>query len=404
MNKTGKWLIIIFVSLFFIKPIGIEYLSETINSIYDYGTYFAFFISVVLFVAKSMSRKRISTPLIIFIVYMAYMVLNTAFQDGPVINCMRIWGLSFATMCLFESFKKNYCMLLRVWEVLLSLLCFINLVMILQYPLGMYVLEGTGYTSCWLLGYKSSFQYYFIPLLLISSLFAQYKHEWKIHLFNLAIIHLSSVLAWNAMFVVSILIYDVLFFLKIYEKEVFNVHNTSIVVIGTNVAFVFFSTIMTQFAPLYYFFNNILGKTNNLMIRFLNWNKSFEFILANPVFGYGHTTGREMMSYFHISVMHIHNQFLHVMLQGGGIGLILFVLIFYTVCKHIDDNHNLKASKSILLVLFALFISVVVEIFFTYLANLIWPITLLGYNIKELDTQFDRCKTKQVRTLILKTH
>ena len=136
----------------------------------------------------------------------------------------------------------------------------------------------------------------------------------------------------------------------------------------------------------------MLGKTNTLLIRINSWNKCFKYILSSPIFGYGHTTGREMKSYFGINIVHIHNQFLSVMLQGGGIGLILFVTILVIVCKHLSENSDIESSKITLLVLFIFLISLVVEVFYTGQACLVWPLFLLAGDTKELHMQLIKRK------------
>lgn len=63
--------------------------------------------------------------------------------------------------------------------------------------------------------------------------------------------------------------------------------------------------------------------------RYLIWNKALEYIIVNPVFGYGPLSFEQLLPY------PPHNTFLTILLDFGIIGIIIFILLFIPLFKTI---------------------------------------------------------------------
>lgn len=378
----------LFVILTCVKPEGISEIAPRLNTIvYEYGFYLSAVITLFLFIASAMKRRSVSNFMILYLVFICYMVLDTLLHNGPFFVCINMWGRAIVILFLFESYRTKIVSLLRIYKYVLFALIILNLYYMIQYPQGMYIMEGTGYTSCWLLGYKSSFQYYFLPLITIALLLKHYCNEQITFILSMLFVHIESILALNVMFVVELVIFDVLLVFRLIDRlKLFNAKTYSMIVAAANVIFVFFLSTLINWQPVHYLFYEILGKSTTIFIRINAWTKGIQFIQEKILFGWGYTTGNEMRKLFGLSVIHLHNQFLMLFLQVGLMGTIIFVLLMVSVITKLELNKQLYSSKIISLSLFCLFISVLVEVFLTGTAVCVWPIIYLGQYCKEIDS------------------
>lgn len=400
MNRLNKLEKIICGTIIFIciRPEGIsEIYPQLYSIIYVYGFYLSCLMVAFLFLVTIGKRKNMSNFMITFFLFIGFMLFSTFLNDGPIRECFNMWIRPVTILCLFEVYENEIIDLLHIFEWVLLFLVILNLGYMIQYPQGMYVMEGTNYTNCWLLGYKSSFQYYFLPLITVTLLFRHYQSENLIFILSLLLVHVESILALNVMFIVVLVIFDVFFFFRLINRvNVFNAKTYSIIVAIANVIFVFFLSILIYWKPIYYFFNNILGKNTTLFIRMSAWSQSIQFIQEKLLSGWGYTTGTEMKKIFGFSIMHLHNQCLMLLLQVGILGTSLFFLIMIEVVRKLNTNKDSYAAKIISLSIFCLFISVLVEIFLTGTSVCIWPIIYSGYFCKEIDS-FDHRRKKKIR-------
>ena len=94
----------------------------------------------------------------------------------------------------------------------------------LLYPEGAY--STNMYQENWFLGYKSSFQYVFFPLLFLALVYNYYNNEWLNLGFVQMMIHVETILAWNAMFLVVLFIFDIILLCRLLRFEhLLNVRN-----------------------------------------------------------------------------------------------------------------------------------------------------------------------------------
>lgn len=391
MLKVINYVLICFILIPTIKPDGISHTYVLIDRILynNYSVILAFILSFFMLLL-SLKKNRISIITMLLWMSFIYLLIVTFLNNGPITSLATTWLKSIIICNLFETYKNDLFKPLRCIQIILEILVTANLLLIILYRDGMYTNE-VGYTDCWLLGYKSTFQYYFFLLLTITILFRIYMKERKNFIFVIVMIHIETILVWNAMFIVALAIIDVCLILNIMKKSMlFNVKTCTTVICGINIGFIFLGEYIFNMRFVYYLLNTVLQKNSTLLIRFDIWKTGLEYIKASPIIGYGFTTSREMLSWFGIHQVHLHNQFLMILLQGGIIWLILFCLFMYFVLKQLNKHKNLESSRIILLIIFAVFISVIVEIFTTGNAYLIWPIFILGYYTKEIDLQFER--------------
>lgn len=401
MNRLLNKILIVFVIFTCAKPEGIANINPLIDKVlYYYAYILGVAIIAALFLIQAMKRRNISAPVVVILAFIFYMVVNTAIHNGPLDHCINMWIKAITILCVFEVYRNSIVDVMRSLEFVLLVLILINLYYMIYYPDGMYTNES-GYTACWFLGYKSSFQYYFLPLLMIATLFLYYRQEIALFLVIAIAIHVETILGWNVMLLITLFVYDVfLLFGVIHKTNIFNMNLYSILIVGLNIVVVFFFTIIFNMPFVYYIFNTVLGKNRTLLIRFDMWQTGLEYITKNLLFGYGYTTGTEMRSWFGIGQAHLHNQALMLLLQTGLIGTTVFFAFIMIVRKSLNDNRNLFSSKIISLTIFCLLLAVVVEVFMTGNASATWPIFFMGFYTKRVDGEL-RNKSKKIQKYLL---
>ena len=146
----------------------------------------------------------------------------------------------------------------------------------------------------------------------------------------------------------------------------------------------------------------MLGKITTLMIRYNIWHTGLVHIKEKLFLGYGYITGTEMYAWFGIPQIHLHNQFLMLLLEMGIVGTGLFALFLGYILKIYKKYKNLPSTKVLTVCLFVLFLCIVVEIFITQAAYLIWPICFyLSSQTKRVHEQFNK-KAKLKRRILYK--
>src|SRR5699024_1090176 len=75
------------------------------------------------------------------------------------------------------------------------------------------------------------------------------------------------------------------------------------------------------------------------------WEVAFKYIRKSPIFGYGLDNGLMSLAGIEQST---HNTYIHILLQGGIVGLFIFFMFMYTIWQEyfrsLDDDIVLTAA------------------------------------------------------------
>lgn len=385
MRKIQLILVCIII-LSCIKPAGISEMYPIID-VYLYN-YLALLCGGIIIPLTLVSSKKTSPPFLILLIYIVYISIITFFGNNELtFQYIKSWFYSLILICLFELLKNRLVLLLRVSLLVLEFLTIANLYFMILFPDGAYTAE-IGYTDCWLLGYKSSFQYYFFPLLLFAFIFYHYNRELLNLIFVLFLIHVETILSWNVMFLIVLLLIDLAICFDLIKYKVFSIRIYILSVLLINIMFVFLYTDMLKQNATAFFFTSILGKDESMMSRMIMWDMALKKIPENLLLGVGYINSNVMYRIAKLSQPHLHNQILMLIYTGGIVGTSIFMLFLKTIIGKLHRYYNLYTAKLISFFIFALFVSVVVEVFTTGGSMMIWPIFFMGYRVKSLNEQF----------------
>lgn len=393
----SDYVILIIMCLPLIRPEGIGTLIPVLDTLlYNYAVLISALFIVIFSFNKYLTCRLKSRFIVTLAIYIMYGLFVTVLKSGPIYSFIGCWYKSILLILVFDIYSRKIIKPLRVIEVIAEIISTINLLCLFLYPDGMYVIETTGYTNCWFLGYKSSFQYILFPLLIIATLLFEYRNEKKNFIYVLVTVHIQAVLGANIMLVITLIIYDVFFFSKLYQNHrCFSFHSYAVIVVISNILAVFFFTKIMNIQLVRNFIETVLGKMTTIMIRFNIWSIGLSYIKKGIFWGYGYTTGREMLDIFGIGQFHLHNQILMILLHGGIIGFILFLAVMSAILRCQKSNKTLLCVQILNLGIFALFISVIVEVFISSSAPMIWILFYLSTIPLELEMQLSINLTKR---------
>lgn len=222
---------------------------------------------------------------------------------------------------------------------------------ILLVPAAIIALEGGS------LAFRR-FNDYFSPvtykIMLPCSFFfiANSKHKFiKILLFSLILLKIGE----RTSSIVLFIIYMTYFVLKKAKRSraLYNLIfvGTFIVIFG----FVF-SYVQLQYTEIGYTINNIFREYtggNFFSGRNRIWEVAFNYIKDAPVWGYGLDNNLMHLAGIDLST---HNTYIHILLQGGIIGLLIFIMFLYTIWiryfYNLDDDIVITAAAYLIGILF----------------------------------------------------
>ena len=328
------------------------------------------------------------------ILYHVYLVLVTIFQGGEIDtavmdSCMFI-GLSILTdraMRTRPHFLFSKLMYLLDAEVIF------NLLTMFLFPNGLY---RTDYFSHnYFLGYDNQMINVIIPTVLLAFMYVETKARGSfLHLIVMSVVVLTSIVkAWSgASLVIVAIVYLLLLFKFKDNTNVFNMRNYFIV----NVV-LFFVLVVFRLQELFdYLIVVVLQKDLTMTGRVYTWSRAIDFILKNPIFGYGieeqsyRASKMALRQYFAVSArsaifpgLHANNRFLETAYRGGIILLVIYIAMLLIVVKKLMKNKKLSSAKILAVVLFAYLTGMLTE--FYRLSYMFFPMMVMAENIELIE-------------------
>ena len=376
----------------FIPPEGISVLYPFLYGAF-WGTYIrlgVFAIIFILLLVLFFRRIRMPNGSLLFISFFVFLALITVINRKPITPWFQYYFNSICVILIYSIFKSHKAEIISALSWYYSLLCFINCFYMIIYPEGMYYNELAGYSANWILGYKSSFQYYFIPAVLFSFINSVYSRKWLHFCIVDSVCLFESIISKNIMLCIILIIFNIIVLFKLYNLRYFNIQSYSIISISVSIMLVFFvsSIFSTSIGS---FFQNVLNKSSTLSSRSsIIWPKAFELIANNPIWGYGVLGSSEYRNIFAInSASHSHNQIINFIIEGGVLSLAFFIGIMIKLVN-CSKRHTNKASKCLELGVFMILLCFSIEVITRHIAGGLWLVFIMCFDAESIDEQFGR--------------
>lgn len=380
------------------EPEGIKAISPFLgNLIWGFytRTLTAGIISIV-FLFVTIKRKRIDAPIVCILFYVVASAVISIIKLDSLDGWFSRYLCIICAAFLLAIYQPNLSRLIKVVTIYLKILIIINFVLVLLYPNGMYASNTYEYNN-WLLGYKSSLQYYVLPAIAFSWIDAVYcRKKSKITNFYIffGLCITEAALSRNAMLLIGLSLEAICIALHMERRtKLLNGITYFISSFILNGVILFFIQIMLNMP----FISNILirlgkditftGRTN------IVWPNAIEAIKKSPIFGYGVLTSSEniwMLGRGRLGVIHAHNHILQIILDGGFFLFAVYLVFVVIVIYRMMHYKNLQSTQILGMSIFVLLVMSTVEIFTRNSGTGVWMLFILCAMTNDLDSQLNK--------------
>lgn len=373
-----------------IPPEGLAVLNPKLfYVIYKMGKYISMgCIALCVIIKLNRHSLRISFTYLLLASLVLCDVFITFAKDGDIKRCISAFLPALLLCLIAEVYTEHLHILIDCLFFYLLLLVLINGICMILYPDGMYLSLGVeNYSANWFLGYKSSFQYYFLPLLCCALIRIRNKRHFFFSIVTLVIIHVETICSQNKMLLVGLLLIDIfLCFYLIKRDTVFNAYILALVAGITH--FLFICVPISNLKILSFIINELLHK-NIIKGRAYIWNITIKWIKKAPIIGYGWIDSNIRYGMYG-RVSHAHNQFLEFLFQGGIVLFIIYILLIGFVSYKLHATKELYSSYVFMIILFGLYIMTIVEIFSRFIGAGIWLLFLLATKTEYIEKRANK--------------
>lgn len=386
-TKIYKSLGILFFLLFpFIYPLGLDGFSISKNLIIGWEL-------VAMFSLIMLCRKgfKFSGYLKCIALYQLLMLAITIIEVGHIGEGLKkLFVFPFACLLVDMWAKKNPKLLLK------GLLYILFLEELVTFALWTVPIFGEGH---YFVGIRTDlpvigFLAIFVALICI---YLRLKNT-QIAAYCTIILVIASIfrsqVSTGIMGLIIFLVLIIFIRFKLLERFVQFCDNKKLIPIGIvmNIAFVFFG-VQTRFS---YVITQFLGESIYLNGRTVIWEAALAYIAKKPIFGYG-VYGVYIPVSWGVSLNYCHTETLQLLLDGGIVLVVAFLLITYQVGKGIDSCEDYFMRKVATICLFCCFIMMITEVFTFYMW--FWVLITVMANLKEFEklVPVDRMENRNAR-------
>lgn len=318
LSTPNGRLLVFFVLICFFRPTILEKYDITNNI-----TNLILTVSLILTAFDAIAKHCLPSKKIFLLVFVYYSVsLYSTIINGGSVSRSLTYILPGLLTVIFVKYMMRYELeyASKIMRKLLWLYVAINIVTIILFPNGISQV-GNQLKPVWFLGQETRFAYFYLPALLFcfmdDYLYANAVRKKTIYIYLICL--LSLIMAWTVGSSLAMLF--LVFFLLFNRLPIFNSKIYFISQIVAYFGLVYFEIQMYFEA----FIVGYLHKDATLSSRTLIWHQALAVIEENPYFGIGIYENKYMIDI--LGFVHCHNHLLHVTLQSGHIGLILFLII-----------------------------------------------------------------------------
>lgn len=386
-------LLLFVIAVPIIEPEGISSIWPQVGYLVwgAYTRYFSSSVLILLFIYQIVRTRKIDLSIffaLAFALIAACISIKEAHTlDGWLTRYLSIISAAFLIALYLQDLPR----LINVVSIYLETLIVINFILVVLYPQGMY--EGAYLRYNWLLGYKSSIQYYMIPALALAWVKAEYSKK-KVSLFCFfAICVAEAILSRNVMLTTGILALATSYVFGLERKTKF-LNGVTYFSFSTFIIVIVVVLTKNSKLPIISFLLVLLGKEGTMSTRIGLWNKALELIGKHPLFGYGVFSSKQFNTMFGTSVGHCHNCILQLLLDGGIVLLVVYFILLIYVCHRLMVCKNERTSQILGICLFVLLSMSAVEIFMRNVGTGTWMVLLLCGLSNRMNTQLIQKYTK----------
>lgn len=352
-----QWALTLLLLPFF-KLAAFEFMPKLsiIDTLFDIARIASFAIIIVLY----LNGRKLSRMLVCIILYQLALLFSTAANDGNywklAVNC----GTVISFCMITELFvKKNSRLYFKTVLDIYVVFSTANLFTVLAFPDGIAREDYYG-NIYYLLGIRNGLPSLLIPLLIYAFVYSGIngrKFTGKV-LFFTAVVSATILITWSATGVAGLVMF-LLFVFLIYGKKsaaLFDSLNLSVIYVAAFLCIIVFR-LQSAFS---FIIEDLLHKSISFTGRTDIWDIAVMLIKRSPIIGYGVYEGHGLI-FIRGQYYYAHNAVLEVLLQGGVLSLVFYVLIFAVSAVSLYKYRKLRVSQILSFGIFTVMVMMLME-------------------------------------------
>lgn len=353
MNRLNRFTKIrissIFAALVLFSCLNISYLNSKLGSFANF--LFPIRIIEILLIAVYLvgNKRKTSNVFLVITVYVFYLMIRTKLCGEDCIYALKQLSLPYTIAIYLEWIgqRENCFDKLKVWRNILTILVFLDFFSMIIYPNGLYASDM--YSKNWFLGYKSARLPFLFAMLSIDTCI-DITENGNVSRFTWVSALIACYELWKsdsmgALAGLIILFGGILVSNSVKEKSYVNRiicnvldYKCFLPIYGV---IVFLTVIVQNSGFILYIVQNVFHRDPTLTTRTMAWVAFVKMINKNPWFGYGFLPTEQYQSLANnIYVTSAHNMVLSLLLTGGFVGTIIYILIIILSTRKNDKIYS----------------------------------------------------------------
>lgn len=383
--------IVIFILLMpYFKPGSFQYIAPTMDTIFN-GLKIAAAITVIILYTKNVIIRRRNISFIICILIWQLFMVFSAYINGKNLQTSMINAATIVSLCmLVDNFiKENAHEFFNSLFYLIFILVITNFIGIILYPDGVATTDYYYYPVNFL-----NIDNLLSPILIlgvvISVIHIWYERKRALSYLLIIVSVLTTIMLWSATGVVGMLCFAVLILL-LYHRFLREILTPFVLYLGMVVMniLIVFLRVQNLFAK---FITDFLGKDINLTGRTEMWNQAIKMIEKKFLLGYGPAVSHGYV-FWKNKFYYTHNGVLEILIQGGIISLIPFIMMIALTGIGLYRYRSNKVSAILLAGILANFVTLLTEAFITQIS--IYVLFSMAVNIENIISQMQYSLEKE---------
>lgn len=378
IDKRGVLLFVILLSI--LRP---YYIPPTLNIIFRILQGLSLILLLFLFFNEKIENNSLIGSMTL---YYVLLLIVTIICKGSTFEVLKDMG-TLVTLSLWMHVSVRYDSVLTVKMLILmfEILVYLNLLSIILYPNGMYVVENAVYARYgWLLGQQNVFSMYESGALCVAAIYTDVSEsivKWSRFLCLVVAIVCQVVFFKSAINTVTFALMAVgLLILFISKKQNINVNFVFSVIVIAFVTIVLsqkFTNQLGNLSGLYF------DRTESFYSRLHMWEIGLSEIPNHFLLGHGLDIDYMMRR---VHATHFHNQYIETLYEVGIFGLVLYMNVLYISLRNVADKASNFSGKMVIMGMISLLISNMFDVYFNQTMGRI--VLLIAFYYPNFVTEF----------------
>lgn len=350
--------------------VDLDNFSSALDNIVNVWKILSSLVVVFLYINRLATRKTVPAHILPMAVVVLMLFFSTLVNAGNLEQYFVVWGGFFAVSLLVEThIRERPLQLLLALKIVLGLIVLLNFSTVLIEPDGLWSNETEGF---WLLGHRNNFGTPMIAAVVVGAA-SDFISRRRLSLTTLVIAaasFFSVFMTWSASSVVAIVLTAVALLLVFFGKGFWTPKPFLLlalyVVLDIGIVVFHIQEVVAEFL------GNVLDRSADLTGRTRLWDIVFDMIRESPIWGHGvQLSENNGLTVYNENFVHAHNGELDILLQGGLLAFIPFVILVCLATRKAARNYDNTAVQIIFLGLILVLVHSITGLFFSSYAVLL---------------------------------